>query len=369
MANTLDIPCYSKSIETEAYTESNSVSIQMAARTLRYDWFYELASEFGFDFVLTAHHADDNLETFLINISRGTGLEGVLGIPERNNIFVRPLLPFTKKQILAFAKQNSWKWREDISNQQTKYVRNKLRHEVIPSLKDSSEGFLQNFQRTLHFLSQSHEFIEGQVQLLKASILEIITPDHFKISINKLSAINAEDIFLFYILKPYGFTAWDDIKILPFAQPGKQIFSKTHRIIKDREYLIVTKILEDEPETSYVLNESTKQLEIPIGLITLQKIMKINEYESSSIYVTSEMLKFPLTVRKWKEGDYFYPFGMKGKKKLSKYFKDKKLSLIEKEAIWVLCSDDKIIWIINYRADDRFKITSKTKDILKISLT
>ncbi|EZH72125.1 potassium ABC transporter ATPase [Aquimarina atlantica] len=368
LSNELQSSVFSTQFDTNTYAADHNLSIQMAARELRYDWFKKLALEHQFDYILTAHHADDNLETFLINLSRGTGIEGLTGIPEVNGIFVRPLLPFSRAQILAYAKENDWQWREDSSNKSTKYLRNKLRLDVIPELKGVNSQFLQNFSTTLEYLKQSSEFIKNQVTQLKKELFEVSESDIIKISIHRLMDCGDPKASLYFLLKEYGFTAWDDIEHMITGQSGKQIFSETHRLVKNREYLLLSLISEKIENRNYSIPEAESMLMIPPGTLKFKVTSEISDIDLKTIYVDKEKLKYPLTVRKWKEGDYFYPLGMKGKKKLSKYFKDEKLSLLAKERVWLLCSGKEIIWIINYRADNRFKIIPQTKQILKITI-
>jgi len=358
-----------KHFDTNEYAKENKLSIQMAARALRYQWFRELVSEYQYDFVFTAHHADDSLETFLINLSRGTGLDGLMGIPEYNDIFIRPLLPFSKEQIVSFAKDQNLEWREDKSNEDTKYLRNKIRHEVIPSLKSLNPQFLNNFNLTLDYLKQSNQFVKSQLFFLKNDLLEISETNAVKIHIHKLREYGNPRTCLYFLLKDYGFTAWNDMEQIITAQSGKQIFSKTHRLLKDRESLLLSPLVEDISDRVYQIPEEESMIMIPCGTLKIREECEMGETDFKTIYVDRDRLKYPLTVRKWKEGDYFYPLGMKGKKKLSKFFKDEKLSLLAKERVWLLCSNKEIVWIMNYRADNRFKITPNTKNILKITIT
>ncbi len=355
--------------DTEKYATDHQLSIQMAARELRYHWFRELALEFQYDYVLTAHHADDNLETFLINLSRGTGLDGLTGIPEVNEIFVRPLLPFSREEILNFAEVQKLQWREDSSNTSTKYLRNKLRHDVITELKLVNPQFLDNFRTTLDYLKQSSQFIKSQLFRLKKDLLESSEIDIVKIPINRLREYGNPRTCLYFLLKDYGFKAWDDIEQIVSAQSGKQIFSETHRLIKDRDYLLLSPIVEEISDRKYQIPEEENMIMIPPGTLKIKEVSKMDQTDFKTIFVDKEKLKYPLIVRKWKEGDYFYPLGMKGKKKLSKFFKDEKLSLLAKERVWLLCSGQEIVWIMNYRADNRYKITPQTKQILKIAIT
>ncbi|MBQ0734110.1 tRNA lysidine(34) synthetase TilS [Aquimarina celericrescens] len=369
LAERLSVLFFRRSFDTEKYAKDHDLSIQMAARELRYGWFRELALEFQYDYVLTAHHADDNLETFLINLSRGTGLDGLTGIPEVNEIFVRLLLPFSREEILDFATEKNIQWREDSSNKSTKYLRNKLRHDVITELKAIHPKFLHNFKNTLDYLKQSKDFIQSQLVHLKKELFITSEIDIVKIPINKLRNYGNPRTCLYFLLRDYGFTAWDDIEQIVTAQPGKQVFSETHRLVKDRDYLLLSPIVEEISDREYLISEEEQTIMIPPGTIKFRKVSEIVQKDFKTIYVDKEKLKYPLTVRKWKAGDYFYPLGMKGKKKLSKFFKDEKLSLLAKERVWILCSEKEIVWIINYRADNRFKITPQTKQLLKITIT
>ena len=373
LADSLDLEIFTESFNTMAYAESNKESIQMAARTLRYDWFQELATQLGFDYILTAHHADDNLETFLINLTRGTGLEGLKGIPEINQNIVRPLLQFSRETIEAYANLNQLQWREDSSNASTKYLRNKLRHDVIPVLKSLNSNVLSNFKNTLNNLNDTADIVEESVQaVLKRAIIDI---DNTQISykIIEFIKVNNPKAYLYEIFKDYGFTQWTDIVNLLTAQSGKQVFSATHQLLKNRDTLILSELkTEDsqyENETSVIINNFENEVAVSLGIISFKTVEILEKSDSTTVFIDKEKLKLPLTVRHWKEGDYFYPLGMQGKKKLSKYFKDQKLSLLDKKKVLLLCSQDKIVWVINHRADDRFKVTNQTKSILKIKLS
>ncbi len=368
LSETLDIPLYIKSFDTEVYAKKNTLSIQLAARELRYDWFRELAGLYKFDYILTAHHTDDSLETFLINLSRGTGIDGLTGIPEINDVFIRPLLPFTREQIYEFATKNDIEWREDRSNSDTKYLRNKVRHDLIPQLKLMNPQFLQNFNKTLEYVNQASEFIKNQTFVIKKELFEVLETDTIKIPINRLRDFGNPRACLYFLLKDYGFKAWDDIEQIITAQSGKQIFSETHRLIKDREYLLITPLIKEISDCTYKVPEEENIVMIPSGTLKFKEVNEILDTDLTTIYVDKGKLKYPLIVRKWQEGDYFYPLGMKGKKKLSKYFKDEKLSLLAKERVWLLCSGKEIVWVINYRADNRYKITPQSKELLKITI-
>lgn len=368
LAEDLDLEVFIESFDTEAYAEEHKLSIQMAARELRYHWFEELAEQLKFDYILTAHHADDNLETFLINLSRGTGLDGLTGIPEVNKNIARPLLAFSRKDIEAYAKQEKIKWRDDSSNSSNKYLRNKLRHDVIPVLKEMNSQLLQNFQTTLSNLNDTADIVKESLKaVLKRAIISSENNEiTFKVS--EFKKVNNPKAYLHEFLKPYGFTQWTDVVDLLDAQSGKQLFSSTHRLIKDREVIILAKLSSNEHPDIIALQTEVSKLETPFGNLSFEDVKEISYTHSNVIYVDKTILKYPISIRTWQEGDFFYPLGMKGKKKLSKFFKDEKLSLVEKENVWLLYSDSDVVWVIGRRADNRFKVTEKTQDILKIEL-
>lgn len=358
-----DLPFYTESFDTEAFAGKQGVSIQMAARDLRYRWFDEILAQFDYDYVLTAHHLDDNLETFLINLSRGTGIRGLSGIPEQNQKIIRPLLPFTKDQILELAKSEGLFWREDSSNLKSDYLRNALRHKVIPPLKNETSGFASNFRRTQKHLSDTQALLDDYLALIYKLVV-IETNNGYEIQIEKLKDLPNYQALLYELLAPFKFTAWKDVIDLLEAQSGKQIFSSTHRLLKDREVLLLT-ALESPLDRVYKITAGLSAISEPVSLsfTTTKKLEITNDHTA---FLDSATLKFPLMLRRWQEGDRFIPSGMKGSKKLSKFFKDEKLSLVAKEKTWVLCSDNSIVWIVGMRVDERFKATKTSKQILKI---
>ncbi len=361
------VPFYAESFETEKYAAENGISVQMAARELRYQWFEEIRKDFDYDYILTAHHADDSLETLLINLSRGTGLRGLMGIPEQNKYVVRPLLPFSRIQILEYAKSYNLFWREDSSNDKDDYLRNYLRHNVIPEMKEGNSSLLTNVRKTQDFLKDTELLINDYLVLIRKLVMTE-SKDELHIDVEKLQELPNTDALLYELLRPFNFTAWDDISELIHAQSGKQIFSKTHRLLKDRKRLILTETQQNKADEEYALGASVAEIRHPIH-IDIASAEHFEITNAHTVFLDRELLKFPLTIRKWREGDSFYPFGMKGSKKLSKFFKDEKLSLVAKENSWVLCSDGKIVWVIGQRLDDRFKVTKTTRDIIKLTYT
>jgi len=367
LASIQNIDIHVKRFETKVYAESSKLSVQVAARKLRYDWFTELLQQHGYDYLVTAHHLDDSAETFLINFTRGTGIEGLLGIPEQNGTIVRPLLPFTRAEIEAYAKENNIAWREDSSNTSDKYLRNKLRHHVLPLLKELNPSFGDSFTNTIAHLKQAQSLAANAAVLVYNQVVTK-TVNQERISIAKLLEYDNYKAYLFNWLHQYNFTAWTDVYNLVHAQPGKFVLSDSHRVLKDRDVLIVERLK--------VADDSIIQID-GVGVYTTDSIdLQLDivqdmgaDVPKNTVFIDYEKIKFPLFVRRWREGDSFYPLGMNGlRKKVSKFFKDEKMSLSDKENTWLLATDNEIIWIVGRRADDRFKITTQTTQILKIEV-
>lgn len=369
-------PCYTKKFDTLTYVSKNKVSIQVGARELRYNWFRKLMNEKGYEFLLTAHHADDTLETFLINLSRGTGIDGLSGIPARRDNILRPLLAFNREEIREYALKNKLAWREDQTNTDTKYLRNKIRKEIVPLLKELNPSFLNNFTQTIANLKGSRSILDEHLEKVKERVI-VRKEDSGNIlyfSTEVLKELSENKAYLYELFYPYGFSNYKDLTSLIQAQPGKQLFSESHRLVKDRSTLILTpKSLVSNPG-DLIVNEDETELEsdtIHLSFRTIKsekfRFSKTGEEKNNACF-DKDLLTFPLHVRKWEKGDYFYPLGMKGKKKLSKFFKDQKYSLLEKENIWLLCSGSDIVWIIGRRMDDRFRVTDQTKEILKAAI-
>jgi tRNA(Ile)-lysidine synthase len=367
LAEDLDLEVFVESFETKTFADDEKLSVQMAARALRYHWFLELTAQFKFDYILTAHHADDNLETFLINLARGTGIDGLLGIPEVNDNVVRPLLPYSREDIESYAKEHKLEWQEDSSNASTKYLRNKLRHDVIPILKEINPHFLQNFSKTQGFLKDSKFIIEDKITDVSYNVVKSIDEYTMSLNINEIKMLSHPKAYLYELLKDFGFTEWQDVLNLLDAQSGKYVQTSSHRLIKNRACLLLSKIHTDDSQTIYI-SEADKIVDAPFGVLLVDEVEAVLETQKNIIYIDKDLLKFPLSIRKREKGDVFYPLGMTGKKKLSKYFKDEKLSLIDKENAWLLCSGGAIVWVINKRADNRFRVIESTKDILKIEI-
>ena len=378
LSKTLKIPFFTIEFETEKYAKEHKISIQMAARDLRYHWFQKISEEHHFDYILTAHHLDDVLETFLINLIRGTGLNGLTGIPEINGNIVRPLLPFSRNDILIYAAKNKLQWREDKSNSSTKYVRNKIRHKIIPVLKELNPNLLNSFENTLNHLKGSQQISQDYINKMYKKVTEE-KGNELIFNINKIKKLSNPKIYLYELLNKYGFTEFEDIATLLTTQSGKQVFSKTHRLLKNRETLILTELAKNNNLDNFKIPENTSTIKEPISLkfetITIpfdtknyqNKILEEVLFDDkNTVSLVYDKIIFPLTIRKWQKGDYFFPIGLNGKKKISKFFKDEKMAITTKENTWLLCSNNQIMWVIGLRLDERFKVTNTTNKILKI---
>ena len=353
------LPFYSRSFQTDQWAAKNNLSIQMAARDLRYTWFNSLKEKHDYTHVLTAHHLDDQVETLLINLGRGSGLKGMQGISSA--VYLRPLLSFSKDEIINYAKENELMWRDDSTNAKTDYLRNFLRHELITPWKKAHPPLLNNIKKSLDYLALAQEALAVQVQNFKK--------DHFidsngktTISLLALNNLNPLEYYLHALFSTYGFSHLSDLKSLLIAQSGKFLVSDTHRLFKDRDQFILS---EKTPvfEHEYYEWTPTKNLEQPIMLRLINSAQRC----STTAFLIEEKLKYPLILRKYHKGDYFYPVGMKGKKKLSKFFKDLKYTQLEKEQQWLLCSEDQIVWVIGQRVDARFASDKDTDNPLKIT--
>lgn len=365
--NQNNIPFFTTSFDTSAFSKDFKLSTQVAARKLRYNYFYEILEKENFDFIATAHHLDDSIETFFINLSRGTGIDGLTGIPIQNNKIIRPLLHLSRKEIENYAFENTLAWREDTSNATDYYLRNKIRHHLTPILREINPSFSESFQQTLKNLKQTQSLVDDASRMVYKKVVTDEL-DYKKINITELKKLPNFSAYLYQWLQPLGFTAWNDIYKLVEAKTGKQIFSEKNQLLINRNFLIVapkSKGIDFE----FRIDKGISEVKVPINMLFC-KVAKIYNTTNKTIFVDYEKLQFPLTLRRWKTGDIFQPLGMNGRsKKVSKFFKDEKLSIIEKENAWLLCSGYEIVWIIGLRADERFKISNITKTILQIDLT
>jgi tRNA(Ile)-lysidine synthetase-like protein len=292
------IPIFITQFDTQAFAQDYKLSIQVAARELRYNWFYELLETQNFDYVLTAHHADDNLETFLINLSRGTGLDGLTGIPEQNDKVIRPLLAFSRQEIEAYAKQNAIQWREDSSNASDKYLRNKIRHNVVPILKELNTDFIASFQKTQEYLQQAQVMVEdASIMVYQQVAKEVGEEIHF--DLKKLKPLPNYKSYLYQWLREFGFSAWDDVYDLVDSQSGKQIFSSHFRLLKNRDYLVLCPLDFTDSKKEYFITKNQKEVKVPLNL-SICKVTDISDTTIESIFVDETKLQYPLVLRHWK---------------------------------------------------------------------
>ena len=366
LSHQLSAPLAVKRFETKAYGKAHGLNTQLAARVLRYEWFETLRKEKGYDYVLTAHQANDSWETFLINTSRGTGLKGLLGIPAQNGAILRPLLPFSREEIHAFATENHICWREDSSNSSDAYTRNKIRHHLSPILKEIHPLFFKNFEKTQSLLQLTYDFLQESISQYRKECFTMGNPIVFLIE--KLRTHPHRRFLLHELLSPYGFTDVNALERFLQASTGNYLASDTHRLLSNRGQWLISEIHET-PSPAFYLQETDQAIDFPIAL-SWEKVSQAEPSGAEVIYIDKEKIQFPLCLRKRKEGDLFFPYGMGGQKKvLRKYFKDEKYSLYDKENQWLLTdSTDQILWVVGRRADERFRPTPHTKEILCIRL-
>jgi tRNA(Ile)-lysidine synthase len=365
------VKCFSVRFDTKEYAVKNKISIQMAARELRYNWFEKIATENGFDKISTAHNLNDVVETFLINLTRGSGLKGLSGIKSANGKIIRPLLFASRDEIEEYAGSIDIAYREDSSNSETKYLRNAIRHKIIPEFEKLNPSVLQSVLHSSRIISEASKVLDNRIEDVKNSLIRY-NGELKLISISRLKELKISPEFFFEIISEYGFSFDSTVKILESLdnQPGISFYSEKFQLLKDREELII-KELNDLPADDYLLGPEIIFLEHPVRFdIKKFVISDVTEIKKEKQYATFDLekLKFPLKLRKWHNGDFFYPFGLDGRKKVSDYFTDHKFSIFEKENTWLLVSGNDIIWIVGQRIDNRYKMTEKTKEILQIKL-
>ena len=345
----LKVPLHKTHFDTFLYAEKNSISIEMAARELRYQWFYELKERINADSIAVAHHIDDNIETLLLNLIRGSGIKGLTGIPPRNQDIIRPLLCLYRKEIEDYLESIGQGFVTDSTNLETEYTRNKIRLKLLPLLQEINPSIKKTLNETIGYLRETeHIYLDS----IKKGIQRVYEKN--RIDIAKLLQEPSPSSLLYEILYPKGFTPQqiESICHALYEQPGKQFFSSNWKVLKDRDYLIIY-----EKEQNLV----PPQLEFKEVSYNADFIIPKNK---ETACFDKDKLKGPLSIRKWQPGDYFIPFGMKGRKKISDYLTDEKFSRFDKEKVWLLCSGEDIAWIINERTDQRFKVDKDTKTVL-----
>lgn len=350
------LACHIKRFDTTLPKQST----QMAARTLRYDWFEELCSSNGYDIVLTAHHADDNIETLLMNIIRGTGIDGLTGIPEQNGRILRPLLPFYKTEIVNYAQAQEIPWREDHSNQSDDYLRNAMRHHVIPELGKLHPKALENTTKTIGLTKDAALVIQQQTEQLRKQLFQNKGGTIY-IPIQDVKALKPLPFWIHQLFHSYGFDHREVIKLLS-AQKGKCIHSTDYTLEVGRDEFLLYKPFAHDSENEFTVYKDG--LSEPLKLTFSKEQLN----SKTTLTIDEETIFFPMTLRKWKKGDHFYPTGMTGSKKVAKFFKDEKYTATQKAAQWLLCSGNDIVWIVGKRADRRFVPSENTINLLSISL-
>lgn len=364
------VEAFFESFETEEYATLNGISIEMAARELRYEYFERIREDNGYDYIATAHHQDDLIETFFLNLSRKTGIKGLTGIKEKSGRLIRPLLFASRQEIENYAAKNYLEFREDSTNNEVIYQRNFLRHKILPLFSELNPAFNRNLLASIENLKDAEKVYSSVFDLERDSVLSS-EKGISTIRIEMLQKSKFPEMLLLEILSDFNFnsTVIDEVFQSLDTDSGKQFFSKTHRLIKDRGALFVAPISTKENRIFYIEKDDLELFE-PMP-ISVEKHSNENFRIVKSLKVAcldAEKLHFPLLIRKWRQGDYFQPLGMTGFKKVSDFFIDEKIPLHEKENTWLLCSGNKIVWIMGQRIDNRFKIKPETKQVLKIEM-
>lgn len=370
LAKKYKVPFFIDHFEVAAFAEKEKISIQMAARALRYNWFQNLLDAEGYQYIAAAHHLNDSIETLLLNLTKGTGIAGLHGIQPKVNRLIRPLLFADKEEIYAFVVEHQLGWREDSSNQSVKYQRNLIRNEVIPLLKNINPSLENTMKQTIERLTAVEQLFQLEVERARQKLIrkegEIIYVDFILLKQESQPLIK-----LYELIKDnhFSYTQAQDIWQVLDAEPGRLFDSPTHTLVKDRKDLIISpKQMQDFISANIHENQtffSNESLELHIGELSATNF--IIPTQATMACLDKQLLQFPLKLRRWKEGDWFCPLGMNKKKKLSDFLIDLKIPLNLKSRIWVLTSNGSIVWIIGHRIDNRFKITDKTAHILQIS--
>ncbi len=375
-----------KKFDTKNYASQNKVSIQVAARELRYEWFHEIVDRWPViderinnksannqrpTAILTAHHQNDNIETVLMNFFKGTGIAGLRGILPKQEKIIRPLLFAKKDELKQFAEENNLNWVEDSSNESDKYSRNYFRHQIIPLIEQIYPAAINNVAENVDRFRDVELLYQQSINLHKKNLFEY-KGDEIHIPVLKLKKSIPLDTIVFEIIKPFNFSAKQTEEVINLldSESGKYIQSSTHRILKNRNWLIIS-LNQNQSSQTILIEKDDKLIVFEKGELFINNISAANcklSTVNSIATLDADKIKFPLLLRKWKQGDYFYPLGMEKKKKLNRFFIDNKLSQTEKEKVWVIEMNKKIIWIVGMRIDNRFKILPSTKQILKIEL-
>lgn len=358
-----EVKIHTIKFQTKQYALENNLSTQMAARDLRYNWFDELCKEYGYTKIAIAHNADDSIETFFINLMRGTGVSGLSGINNMNDKVVRPLLFAFRENIEQYASENGITYRTDSSNLSSHYLRNWIRLELMPKINERQSTFPNIMLSNITHITSHNSLMK---QLVGDIAKRVISDNTIDLSeVRKYGSNSCE--LLYELIKEWGFSAADAAAILKSTQSGKVYLSHSHEALLDRESLIIRKIAAEPKDCTITIY--SLPIEIP-NIISIEQCSNVCNYKdapNTTAYLDADKLKFPLTLRLWREGDKFAPLGVKGEKKVSDFLIDTKSSMFEKEQQMVIESDSQIVWLVGKRISEKFKITTTTKKIIKIS--
>lgn len=369
LAKRYNVPFHIMRCDAANYAKENKVSIQMAARDLRFSWFEDLCISENYAVYATAHHTDDAIETFFINQLRGTGIAGLHGLKPKNGKLIHPLLFTQRKQIEAYAIQNKLNYREDSSNKTVKYLRNKLRHNLLPVLDEIQSNYRDLLMQNMRRFSATEQIYLQKIEQEKQNVC-YFKEDKTWISIANLKKLPETSTYLYEFIKSFGFVfsdAEEIIESIENGQSGARFYSTDYMLLRDRKYLIIS-LKQENSQKYFELNTESGEIFSPIHLKWEPFFELKFEKELTSASLDFDKLKFPLILRKWKQGDYFYPLGMQSKKLLSDFFIDIKLNQLQKECTWLLISENKIAWIVGHRIDNRFRISENTQKVLKLKL-
>lgn len=370
LTGTYDVTFYVKRFDTLEYSKASKKSIEEAARQLRYDWFTDLTNTTGIKYIVTGHHADDNVETVAMNFFRGTGISGLRGILPKQGKIIRPLLFARRGELEEFVKNKGLRFVTDHTNLENNYTRNFFRNKIIPLVNEKFPEASNNVLRNIQRFKETEILYQQSVQLHKKKLLKE-SGNETHIPVLKLLKTVPLATVLYEIIKDFGFTPHqtDEAVALLKSESGKYIQSASHRIIRNRNWLIISPGLTIEA-SNILIEEMDTTTRFANGLLEIKKL-NVDNYQVTNdnnvAMLNAADIRFPLLLRKWKQGDYFYPLGMQKKKKLGRFFTDNKLSLTQKENMWVIEMDKKIIWVVGMRIDERFKISNLTRSILVIS--
>lgn len=366
-----------KRFDTEAFASDNGISIQMAARQLRYLWFEELMKEHYYACTAVAHHADDVAETLLINLTRGTGIAGMHGMAFAKEQIIRPLLDFTREEIIAFAESHRLSWRNDSSNSKELYTRNRIRHSVMPVLKEINPAITDTLNRHASLMSGYEKIIDAYIGTISKQLIRAgQSPETVILDLQQLDSLPAPEIILYHLLSPYGFNASECRQILQSRRTGAEFLARGYKLVIGRGSLSIMTTNDSAGNQEYTIHESDAHTDLPGGTLSMERVdVKLvknkdlpGDFTRKEVaYLDSSNLNFPLTVRPWRAGDAFHPIGMKGRKLLSDFFTDEKMTPEQKESVLLLLSGPEVVWVIGYRPDHRFRITDQTTSVRKFT--